>query len=176
MIKVNYDQNTFLILGYYPDSINYNSIPTPNIEIEDNEQILDKTMCVKDGVYQEFIKPDAELLAQAKLDKITQLNTNRSDYCLEPILYNGNYYATTSNAQIAMLSYILTLGNNETLYPNSEGDNILLNKKDFLEIVSQIQKKEMSSRDFRKSNIDKMNKIELSEKAMEALNNIDITF
>jgi hypothetical protein len=115
-------------------------------------------------------------LEEAKTTKIAKLNTSRSDYCLEPILYNSNYYATTSNAQIAMLSYILTLGNNETLYPNSEGDNILLNKQDFLEIVSQIQEKEMSSRDLRESNIDKINKIELSKEAMETLNKIDITF
>jgi len=79
MIKVNYDQTTTLVLGYYPDSVNYDSIPTPNIEIEDNEQVLDKTMCVKNGVYQEFIKPDSELLQEAKDSKIAQIKANRKE-------------------------------------------------------------------------------------------------
>jgi hypothetical protein len=77
MIKVNYDQTTSLVLGYYPDSVNYDSIPTPSIEIEDNEQDNSKQMCVKDGVYQEFIKPDSELLQEAKDSKISQIKANR---------------------------------------------------------------------------------------------------
>ena len=36
MIKVNYDSLTGVILGYYPDDIDYVSIPEPNIEIDDN--------------------------------------------------------------------------------------------------------------------------------------------
>jgi hypothetical protein len=122
-------------------------------------------------------------LSQAKLDKIAQLNTNRSDYCLEPILYNGNYYATTSNAQIAITYYIASLNDGATaLYPNyPDGDNILLNKQDFINIASLIEGKEMSSRDLRKTRTDEINAIEITpevtyEEAMEALNNIDITF
>jgi len=183
MIKINYDQTTTLVLGYYPDSVKYNSIPTPYVEIEDNEQILDKTMCVKNGVYQEFIKPDSELLAQAKLNKIAQLNKNRSDYCLEPILYDGNYYATTSNAQIAITYYIASLIDDASaLYPNyPDGDNILLTRQDFINIASLIESKEMSSRDLRKTRTDEINSIEITpeityEQAMKALNNIDITF
>ena len=183
MIKVHYDQETNFVLGYYPDSINYNSIPTPNIEIEDEDQILDKAMCVVDGVYQEFIKPEAELLSQAKLNKIAQLKTNRSDYCLEPILYNSNYYATTSNAQIAITYHISSLNDDASaLYRNyPEDDNILLNREDFLNIASLIEGKEMSSRDLRKTRTDEINAIEITpevtyEQAMEALNNIDITF
>jgi len=76
MIKVHYDIQTFLIKGYYPDSINYNSIPEPFIEIEDNAQILDKEMMVKDGIYQEYIKSDLELLNEIKNQKIALLETN----------------------------------------------------------------------------------------------------
>ena len=72
MIKVNYNSNTTLVLGYYPDSINYNSIPKPFIEIEDDAQILDKQMCVVNGVYQEYVKPLDVQLQEAKALKIAQ--------------------------------------------------------------------------------------------------------
>ena len=95
MIKVNYDQITTLVLGYYPDSVNYNSIPMPNIEIEDNEQILDKTMCVKNGVYQEFIKPDSELLQEAKDSKIAEIKANKDSFIYLPVDYNGSTFKNT---------------------------------------------------------------------------------
>ena len=72
MIKVNYDTETTLVKGYYPDSINYASIPEPFIKIEDNEQVLDKQMCVVGGVYQEYKTPDSVLLEQEKVVKIAQ--------------------------------------------------------------------------------------------------------
>jgi len=72
MIKVNYNPNTTLVLGYYPDSINHNSIPKPFIEIEDDAQILDKQMCVVNGVYQEYVKPLDAQLQEAKALKIAQ--------------------------------------------------------------------------------------------------------
>jgi hypothetical protein len=34
MIKVNYDDTTGSILGYYPDEVGYESIPEPYIEID----------------------------------------------------------------------------------------------------------------------------------------------
>lgn len=186
--KINYDQETTLVLGKYPSKL-YENAPEPNIEISDVEYKrifgngLFQEPCVIDGVIKEYKKPDAELLAQAKLDKIAQLNTNRSDYCLKPILYNGNYYATTSNAQIAITYHISSLNDDASaLYRNyPEDDNILLNREDFLNIASLIEGKEMSSRDLRKTRTDEINAIEITpevtyEQAMEALNNIDITF
>ena len=71
-IKVHYDTETTLVKGYYPDSINYASIPEPFIEIEDSAQVLDKQMCVIDGVYQEYVVPNSVLLEQGKLSKIAQ--------------------------------------------------------------------------------------------------------
>ena len=76
MIKVNYDTETTLVKGYYPDSINYALIPEPFIEIGDDAQVLDKQMCVVDGVYQEYLKPLNEQLQEAKLTKIAQLKNN----------------------------------------------------------------------------------------------------
>mgnify|MGYP003675003154 CR=1 FL=1 len=74
-IKVNYDIETNLVKGYYPDSINYKSIPEPYVEIEDIEQVNDKQMCVIDGVYQEYIKPRAEILLDEKKKKIAEIKS-----------------------------------------------------------------------------------------------------
>jgi hypothetical protein len=54
MIKVNYDPQTTLVKGYYPDSINYVSIPEPFVEIEDDVQDNSKQMCVVNGLYKEY--------------------------------------------------------------------------------------------------------------------------
>lgn len=78
-IKVNYDPQTTLVKGYYPNSVNYASIPEPFIEIEDDEQDNSKQMCVVDGVYQEYIKPLDAQLQEAKTFKITQLKLNRDN-------------------------------------------------------------------------------------------------
>jgi hypothetical protein len=74
-IKVNYDIETTLVKGYYPNSINYASIPEPFIEIEDSAQDNLKQMCVIDGVYQEYITPDSILLEQGKQTKTAQCQT-----------------------------------------------------------------------------------------------------
>ena len=72
MIKVNYDIKTTLVKGYYPDIINYASIPDPYIAItEEQHQIaLGKQMCVVDGIFQEYIIPNNILLEQQKIIKI----------------------------------------------------------------------------------------------------------
>jgi hypothetical protein len=74
MIKINYDIETTLVKGYYPDIINYASIPEPYIEItEEQHQIaLGKQMCVVDGIFQEYITPDSVLLEQGKQIKTAQ--------------------------------------------------------------------------------------------------------
>ncbi|MEY3429219.1 MAG: hypothetical protein RI930_46 [Pseudomonadota bacterium] len=77
-IKVNYDIETTLVKGYYPDSINYASIPEPFIEIEDDAQDNSKQMCVIDEIYQEYVTPTNVLLAEAKAAKIAQLKANRN--------------------------------------------------------------------------------------------------
>lgn len=94
MIKVNYDIETNLVKGYYPDSIKYKSIPEPYVEIEDIEQINDKQMCVIDGVYQEYIKQDSELLKDAKTSKLADLKAYRdselSKSTPQTVTYEGN--------------------------------------------------------------------------------------
>jgi len=84
MIKVNYDTQTTLVKGYYPDFIQYNSIPEPYIEIteEQHQEALGKQMCVIDEVFQEYITPDSILLEQIKQDKIFQCQSylNQTDW------------------------------------------------------------------------------------------------
>lgn len=74
MIKVNYDIETTLVKGYYPDAINYASIPEPYIEIsgKEHQEALGKQMCVINGVFEEYVTPNNVLLEQAKIEKIAQ--------------------------------------------------------------------------------------------------------
>lgn len=74
IVKVNYDTETTLVKGYYPDAINYASIPEPYIEISDekHQEALGKQMCVVDGVFQQYVKPINVQLQEAKALKITQ--------------------------------------------------------------------------------------------------------
>ena len=68
-IKVNYDPQTTLVKGYYPNSVNYASIPEPFIEIEDSEQDNSKQMSVVNGVYKEHI-PTTEEKKRKKKDEL----------------------------------------------------------------------------------------------------------
>jgi formylmethanofuran dehydrogenase subunit A len=87
MIKVNYDIETTLVKGYYPNTINYVAIPEPYIEISNGEHqaALNKTMCVVDGIFQEYVLSQSEQLAQAKDAKIIQLKTNRNTLLQQPM-------------------------------------------------------------------------------------------
>lgn len=54
-IKVNYDLETGLVKGYYPENINYKNIPRPFIIIDESEQ--DKTgkqMVIQNNKYKEY--------------------------------------------------------------------------------------------------------------------------
>lgn len=172
MIKVNYDSQTTLVKGYYPDSVKYPSIPEPFIEIEDGKQDNTKQMCVIDGVYQEYIKPLDVQLQEAKTSKIAQLDINRNDFCLIPIEYQDNTYATTINAWAA-ISYLangLSTLSTTAEYPNyPQGDNITLTKQDFKNIAGLIQIREMFSRDKRKDLMTQINACTTIEE-VEAIN------
>lgn len=77
--KVNYDANTGIVLGYYPNGVLYTNIPEPVIEITDEDHMnsLGKTMQVVDGAFSEVVPSDAELLANAKSTKIAEIKTAR---------------------------------------------------------------------------------------------------
>jgi hypothetical protein len=73
MIKVSYNIKNTLVEGYYPCDINYQNIPEPWILIKDNEQILDKQMCVLNGKYQVYVESLSVQLQKAKDEKLAQL-------------------------------------------------------------------------------------------------------
>jgi hypothetical protein len=140
MIKVNYDIETNLVKGYYPDSINYKSIPEPYVEIEDIEQINDKQMCVIDGVYQEFIKPDSELLKDAKAKKKSEINDQRNKNMSASVLYRKN--GVDHYLQSNVLSRISWLENGnkdiETEWVTDENEIITITKSDFKSISKHL--------------------------------------
>ena len=55
IVKVQYDPNTFEVVGYYPDTEDYKEIPEPNIEVAKEiwQGSLGKQMFVIDGIFQE---------------------------------------------------------------------------------------------------------------------------
>lgn len=73
MIKVNYDSQTGLVKGYYPNNISYQSIPEPFFEIDETTHfaILGKKMCYVNGSLTEYIPTDSENLS---LEKEIKLN------------------------------------------------------------------------------------------------------
>jgi hypothetical protein len=106
MIKAKYNSKTTLIEGYFPDNINYpnNNIDTvnktidgePYIEIEADQQVFDKQMCVVDGVYQEFVPTPEVQLQEAKDSKIAQMKINRdANIAKDYVLSEGNEITTT---------------------------------------------------------------------------------
>ena len=174
MIKVNYDTETTLVKGYYPDSINYASIPEPFIEIENDAQVLGKQMCVINGVYQEYILPMSQQVIDAKTIKIGQLNQNRSDFCLIPIEYNSNTYATSLEAKNAINFYIASLSTLASVgdYYTSTQEKVSLSKTDFKALAALIQNREIESRDKRENLLTQINNCT----TLEELNNININF
>lgn len=121
--------------------------------------------------------PEGEeyLLNKAKTTKLAELNKNRNDFCLIPIEYQDNAYATTINAWAA-ISYLangLATLSTTAEYPNyPQGDNITLTKADFKAIAGLIQAREMASRDLRKAKITEINACT----TVEEVNAINITF
>ena len=110
-VKVIYNQATGIVTGYYSneaiirtnstvDEVNLtltNSDGTfPYIEIAQEEKDLKKdVMQVIGGVYQEYIKPDAELLQEAKDAKIAQIKSNNKAFIYLPVDYNGSTFLNT---------------------------------------------------------------------------------
>lgn len=106
MIKVNYDTKTTLVKGYYPDSINYASIPEPFIEIENDAQVLGKQMCVVNGVYQEYIKSIEEQLQEAKTFKIYETKNACETFRTTPLAVDGKTYKATDTAKLKFWSLV----------------------------------------------------------------------
>lgn len=98
-VKVNYDKETTLVIGNYPDDTAYKSVPEPYIEVGEGEyhDNLGKTMCVVDGVYKEYVKPDDVLLEEAKKTKIFEVKSNRNNNLELPMTSTKAFEYGTEN-------------------------------------------------------------------------------
>jgi len=81
-VKVKFEKETGKILGYFPENILYEKIDLikktidnfPFIEIEQNQQNTDEEMVVINNVYQIFKKSNEQILKDAKIQKLAELN------------------------------------------------------------------------------------------------------
>jgi hypothetical protein len=89
-IKTQYNPQTSLVCGYFPENKDYSLVfaideenktidDLPYVEIEEKDQVLDKEMCVVDGVYQEYIKPLNLQIEEAKQEKLRELKSKRDE-------------------------------------------------------------------------------------------------
>lgn len=115
MIKVHYDKLTTLVKGYYPDSINYSSIPEPHIEIKEEDQIFNKQMCVIDGIYQEYVKSKEIILQEAKEAKIAQLKINYEQETIRPHILTNVVKIDKLNKPISLCNSYFKIINSESL-------------------------------------------------------------
>lgn len=102
MIKVNYNLQSTLVLGYYPDNINYDNIPEPTIEITKTqyEENSNKQMCVVNGVYQEYFKPIQQQIIDAKVSKIQEVKTKRDAFIQQEVSYYQKKYKANEYAKL----------------------------------------------------------------------------
>lgn len=121
-VKVKYDLDSSQILGYFPDFINYknNLIDKdlkeidgyPYIEITDEEWEKGKSnnMIVSEGVYQEYIESEEELLQNAQESKKLKIEQARQvfQYSNITIQINGEdkEFIATLTAQTKLLNYL----------------------------------------------------------------------
>lgn len=173
MIKVNYDPQTTLVLGYYPDSINYASIPKPFIEISDEEHrnALGKIMCVNDGVFQEY-QPTLE---EAKVAKIREIKSKRDIFLSANITVSTGEYKATPTAK--SLFFNAVNGRAVTQYPMNWrlADDITwvsLTKNEAYELYDAFEAQEASGYHQESDFITRVN----SAQIVEELNNININF
>jgi hypothetical protein len=111
---INYDPITTWVKAKYCSGLNYPSIPEPYIIISDEENSrifgngLFQQPCVVNGVVQEYIKPDAQQLSEAKASKIYQLKINRDNANLadmishqgEEVLVNRDLIDTKTGEEV----------------------------------------------------------------------------
>jgi len=123
MIKVKYNPETTLVNGYFPANINYPSITIddvnktitdqsgifPYIEItkEQHEEGMGKNMVVVNGNYQEYVKTSAELLQNAKDNKIAEIQTAKEIDLYLNVGYNNKDFISSEKAVSNMTGAII---------------------------------------------------------------------
>lgn len=150
MIKVNYNPQTTLVTGYYPDAISYSSIPEPYIEISEEQHELafnGKQMCVINNIFQEYIPPYEKLLRDAKESKKKRINALRNSYMAQDVLANVNSYPYYFQRDIqSNLAWINNIEGNEryivTNWITSDNSIVNITTKELLEICKQIRERD----------------------------------
>lgn len=115
-IKVKYNQQSTKVEGYFPNAVKYknNTIDeeaktidgSPYIEItnEEHQAAMGKTMCVIDGVLQEYIKPLNVRLEEATQAKIKEIKAQRDTNLCKPtpqtVTYGGKLSNRTFNINV----------------------------------------------------------------------------
>ena len=123
MIRVKYNSGTGQILGNYPSNTNYPSITIdkdsktitdksgtfPYIEItkEQHEDGMGKNMVVVNGNYQEYVKTSAELLQEAKNNKIAEIQTAKEIDLYLNVSYNNKDFISSEKAVSNMTGAII---------------------------------------------------------------------
>jgi hypothetical protein len=176
-VKVNYDTKTTLVKGYYPDIINYASIPEPYIEITDEQHqiALGKQMCVVDGIFQEYIIPNDILFEQLKKEKKIELKLNRQTFQYSNFVFEENIYKGSESAQnkLANKIQVISQSSNTFFSWNDAFDEVValeLNK------AKQLLAKIIEREDFAYTKyVEKLKEIEACKTSKE-LKNINIDF
>jgi hypothetical protein len=123
MIRVKYNLGTGQILGNYPANMNYPSITIdevsktitdqsgtfPYIEVTTlkHKQGINKNMVVIDGNYQEYVKTDAELLQEAKNNKIAEIQVAKEIDLYLNVSYNNKDFISSEKAVSNMTGAII---------------------------------------------------------------------
>jgi len=201
-VNISYDPITKLVVGNYPHNIKYKDIPKPFITIKGEDQILDKTMCVIDGIYQEFVKSDSELLKAAKDEKILKVKANRFEANQKPtnscqafeIIDNGNGSFTTTRELKYFTFNVIETGEtltNSSNIINSTARGLVARyscaiiegkhtRKGYVEIDTKVSKKLEAHLAIRaQTNVSFANGLEKEINnctTIEEINNIDIKF
>ncbi|MGL5113587.1 MAG: DUF4376 domain-containing protein [Flavobacterium sp.] len=174
--KINYDSQTTLVLGKYPSTL-YQNAPEPNIEISDAEYKrifgdgLFQTPCVVNGIIQELVRSDSEILQKAKALKLAQITPARDAFMYADIEYNGSIF---TNSQVS--------GNNITSALAIMGTSInWLDTSGNLVVMTKTQLKELGALIIDKRNIGYFQEANLTNQinactTIEQVNAINITF
>jgi len=87
MVKVTYNIETGVIIGFYPEGMGYNTIPEPNISITDEfytdnlTQLISSMFIITDGVVVEKYSTDIDKLNILKGKKLNEINITYVNLC-----------------------------------------------------------------------------------------------
>jgi len=155
-IKTQYNPQTSLVCGYFPESKDYSLVVVideqnktiddlPYIEIEEADQVLDKEMCVVDGVYQEYIEPLEEALKKAKANKIIELKKARNTlleskkFTIDVEGVSCQFWLRNSDLSALQSRFASLLDNEATRsWGAVDGSRVELNKPAYLSLIRHI--------------------------------------